>query len=90
MAQNFTEDVVLHRHIRLAPDMIAKLRLDHTEGALNVRALMIVSQELLAIEGEVVEHFLPEPPAAPLWMLLKAIYGVASCAAITFVLFTLE
>src|SRR5882724_461399 len=30
------------------------------------------------------------PPAAPLWILLNAIYGVAPCSAITFTLLTLE
>src|SRR5882724_10912179 len=65
MAQNLTEHFVCHRYVRLTPHMIAKFRLDHAEGALDVGPLVIVPQELLAVEGEIMKHLLPEPTSSP-------------------------
>ena len=65
VAEDLAEHFVRHRHIGLAADVIAKLRLDHAEGAFDVGPLVIVPQELLAVEGEVVEHLLPEPARCP-------------------------
>ena len=65
MAEDLTEHFIRHGHVRLAPHVIAKLRLDHAEGALDVGPLVIVPQELLAVEGKVVKHLLPQPASCP-------------------------
>ena len=80
MAEDFAEHLVRHRHIRLAPHMIPKLRLDHAEGAFDVRPLVIVPQELLAVEGEVVKHLLPEPARCPAVDALERNIGGGSMA----------
>jgi hypothetical protein len=46
MPKNF----VLHRHIRLAPHVVAELGLDHGKRGLGIRPLMVMLQELLALE----------------------------------------
>jgi hypothetical protein len=44
---------------RLAAHIVSELRFDHAERTLNVAALMIVRQEILAAEAEVMKHLLP-------------------------------
>ena len=80
MAEDFAEHLIRHRHIRLASHMIPKLRLDHGEGRLDVRPLVIVPQELLAVEGEVVKHLLPEPASRPAVDTLERNIGGCSMA----------
>ena len=65
MAENFTEYLIRHGYIRLAADMISKLRLDHTEGAFDVGPLVVVPHELLPVEGEVMKHLFPQPSRCP-------------------------
>ena len=65
MAEDFAEHFIGHRHVGFAPHMIAKLRLDHGEGRLDVGPLVIVPQELLPVEGEIVKHLLPEATSFP-------------------------
>ena len=45
---------------RLAPDMVAELRLDHAERGFRIAALVVVLQEVLAAELVVVKHLLPQ------------------------------
>jgi hypothetical protein len=90
VAQDLAKHLVRHGHIRLAPHMIPELRLDHAEGTLNVGPLMVVLQELLAVEGEVMEHLLPQPPGCPAVDTLERNVWVAPWLAMMFVLFTLE
>ena len=52
VAENLAEDFVGHRHIRLAPHMITKLRLDHAEGAFDLGLFVVVPQELLAVKAK--------------------------------------
>jgi hypothetical protein len=58
VAQDFAEHFILHGYVGLTPHVIPELRLNHAEGALNIRELMVVLQELLAVEGEIVKHLL--------------------------------
>jgi|SRR5882724_5581301 len=56
VAEDLAEYFIRHGHVGLAADMITEFRLDHTEGAFDVRPLMIVPQEFLTVEREVVKH----------------------------------
>jgi len=56
VAEDLAEHFVRHRHVGFAAHMIPEFRLDHTEGAFDVGSLVIVPQELLAVEGKVVKH----------------------------------
>ena len=47
---------------------------------LDVRPLVIVPHELLAVEGEVVEHLLPEPACCTSMNALKGNVGGRSMA----------
>ena len=75
MAEDFAQHLILHGHIGFAPHVIAKLRLDHAEGAFDVGPLVIVPQELQAVEGKVVKHLLPEPPGSPAMDALEGDVG---------------
>ena len=65
MTENLAEHLVRHRYVCFAPHMITELRLDHAKGALDIRSLMIVPQEFLAVEGEVMKHLLPQATGCP-------------------------
>src|SRR6185437_3257058 len=56
MAKNFTKRFVQHGGIGLAAQSVSKLALNHAESGLNVRAQMVVLQELLSPVIEIVEH----------------------------------
>lgn len=78
MAEDLAEHFILYGHVGLASDMIPELRLDHAEGALDIRSLMVVQQELLAVEGEVVEHLFPEASGGS---TVDALKGNIGCGA---------
>ena len=80
VAEDFAEHLVRHRGVRLAPHMVPELRLDHAEGRLNVGPLVIMPQELLAVEGKVVEHLLPQTTRRATMDALKRNIGGRSMA----------
>ena len=45
--------LVLHGHVGAAPQAVAQLPLDRGEYGLDLAALMVVGQELLAVQAEV-------------------------------------
>lgn len=59
VAEDFRENFVFHGHVRLAANVIAKLGFNHHDRRFNVAALVVVREELLAVEGEVVKHLFP-------------------------------
>ena len=61
MAQNLSQNFVLHGGIGLAPDRIPKLGPNHAERGLYVRAKVIPLQELLSMVVVTVEHLRPQP-----------------------------
>ena len=65
VANNFAKNLIDHGHIRFAPYMIAKLCLDHRKGTLNIAALVVMPQELIAAVMEVVKHLLPQAASLP-------------------------
>jgi len=65
MTENFAERFVDHRNIGLAAKAISELTLHHGERGLDVAALVIVLQKLIAPELEVMIHPLPRPTAIP-------------------------
>src|SRR5438034_1284213 len=54
MTQEFAQYLVLHGDVRLAADVVAELRLDHAERALDVAPLVVPLEELVPPEVEVV------------------------------------
>jgi len=52
MAEDLRQGLDDHRGIRLAPQIVAELSLDHAERGLDVAPLVVVRQELLAAEHE--------------------------------------
>src|SRR5207248_55739 len=56
------QNLIPHRRVRPTTDVVAELRLDHAERALDIRALVIVTEKLVAPELEVTEHSLPQRP----------------------------
>jgi hypothetical protein len=56
LAKHFVD----HRGIRLAPNVVAEFRLDHSERAFNVRPLMISGEEFFPLELKIVEHLCPQ------------------------------
>src|SRR2546426_9429199 len=60
MTKHLTKSLVDHRSIRPAPQRVAKLAFHHTEGAFDVRPLVIVLKECLALKHEKVKQLLPE------------------------------
>src|ERR1700674_2567112 len=63
MTENFAERFVDHRNVGLAPQTITKFSLHHRKRGFNVRAFMVVLQELGTPELEVVIHLLPSSAA---------------------------
>ena len=59
VTDQLAKHLIDHRDGRLAAHIVSELRLDHAERALNVAALMIVRQKILAAKAEVMEHLLP-------------------------------
>jgi len=53
VADELAERLVLHRHVRLAPNVVAELPLHRRKHRLHVAAIVIVLQELITMQGEV-------------------------------------
>lgn len=60
MTEHFAQHFVNLSSRRLAANRAAELRLNHGEGSLYVRPLVIMSQEAFPIEVVEVPHFIPE------------------------------
>ena len=60
VTQDFHQYLVDLSGVRLGPDLIAELGLDHVEGGLDVAALMVVAFELGGVQGEHVIHLSPQ------------------------------
>jgi len=59
MTEHLAQRLVDHRHVGLTPKAISKLPLHHTESGLHIATLVVVLQELIALEHEVVVHLAP-------------------------------
>jgi hypothetical protein len=59
MAQDLTQNFVRLRHIRLAAKSLAELSFDHREARFNVRPLVVVTHEQLAVVLKEVIHLPP-------------------------------
>jgi hypothetical protein len=55
VAQDFRQGLILHGNVRLAPDMVAELRLYHRKGAFDVAPLMVMLQEFFLVHLEVIK-----------------------------------
>lgn len=60
MSDYFTKNFVDLRHIGLAPNRIAKLRLYHRKSAFHIRPLVIVLEKGILVEREVMKHLLED------------------------------
>ena len=56
MTQNLAQRLILLRLVAFASEPSAKLGFDHAKGRFNIRALMIVRQELIAFVLVEVKH----------------------------------
>ena len=56
MAEHLAADLIHLPDITLAADRIAKLRLHHAKGGLDIRSLVIVLKNLLTIVHKIVVH----------------------------------
>ena len=59
VADDLAQNLIDHRHVGSAADVIAELGLYHREHGLDVAALVVVSKEIVAAVLEVVEHLRP-------------------------------
>lgn len=64
MTKNLGENLVDLRVGRLGADAGAKLGLNHVEGRLHIRPLMVVREEFLAVVREKLVHLAPQFPTA--------------------------
>ena len=64
MAKNLGENLVDLGGRSLSADAASKLGLNHVEGGLDIRPLMVVREELLAVIGEKLVHPTPQLPAS--------------------------
>ena len=62
MTKNFGKDLVDLSGVRLSANAGSELGLDHVERRFNVRPLMVVREELLAIVDEKLVHLTPQLP----------------------------
>src|SRR5260221_3083214 len=60
VAEKLAQHLVLHRHVRLAADVITELGFQHRERRFHVAALVVMPQELVAAELVVEVHLLPQ------------------------------
>src|SRR5580698_8970482 len=63
VTEDLGENLVHLRVLRLSANARAKLGLDHVKNGFNIRPLMVVRQELLAVIGEELIHTPPQLPA---------------------------
>src|SRR5438034_3962322 len=61
VAEHLAQRLIDHRNVSLASQRISKLAFNHAESGLNIGSLMIMRQELAALELEVVVHLSPLP-----------------------------
>ena len=64
VTQDLRENLVDLRRRRLGANAGSKLGLDHMEGGFDIRPLVIVREELLAMVGEELVHSSPQFPTA--------------------------
>lgn len=62
MTEHLAQRLVNHRHVGLTPKAISKFPFHHTESGLDIATLVVVLQELSALEHEVVVHLAPLSP----------------------------
>ncbi len=55
VAEDFADHFVLHRHVRLAANVVAELGFQHAERALDVAPLVVMGKEIVLTKSEVVE-----------------------------------
>src|SRR3990172_478514 len=60
MTQNLAENFINLSNWSLSPNRSPEFHLNHTEGRLNIRPLMVVSQESLLVVVVEVPHLSPE------------------------------
>ena len=60
MAKHFAQHFILGRNIGLAPHRVTELALDHHNGGFDIRSLVVMGQELFAVELKKVVHLLEE------------------------------
>jgi hypothetical protein len=63
VTDDLAQNLVHHRHICLAADVVAELGLYHREHGLDIAALVVVAKKFLAAVLEVVEHLFPQTAA---------------------------
>ena len=68
MTKHFTKRFIHHRGIGLAAQRVSELALHHAKRGFDIGPLVIVLQELLALEHEEVVHLAPLSAAIPLVM----------------------
>lgn len=60
VAEHLAEYLVELANIAFTPHGIPELRLNHAEGGLHIRPLVVVREELLPIVHEIVVHLCPD------------------------------
>jgi hypothetical protein len=75
MADDLAKNLIDHRHVCFAANVIAELRLNHREYRLDVAAFVVVAQKLFAALLEVVEHLGPQAAAASVVDALESDVG---------------
>src|SRR5579859_3157214 len=60
VAQELAQDFIFHGGVRLAPNVVPELCLDHAERRFDVAPLVIVLEEFFPMEAVVVEHPVPD------------------------------
>lgn len=64
-AKHLAQRLVRHRHDRLAPHVVAEIRLDHADRGFHVGPPVVVVQVILAVQAVGVVHLLEDPAHAP-------------------------
>ena len=59
VAENLAEQFVDLRRVALAPQVIPELSLNHGEGGFGVATLVVVRQEVVAVQVVIVVYLLP-------------------------------
>ena len=75
MAQNLSQNFVLHGRVGLASDRVPKLSLNHAERAFDIRAKMVSLQERLSMVVVAVEHLRPQTTSGVSRIALEGIKG---------------
>jgi len=75
VANYFTKNLIDHRRIGLAPNVVPELGFDHRERGFDIASLVVMAQELVATELEVMEHLGPQTAASPIVDALECDIG---------------